>query len=273
VPHFETAPPGSFATALLTAFVCFWTFWSASEFYYEGWGTPFPQPLAYLIPFAIALALGAATLAWPRVMGGAIIRALKHRVLRLGHHDEPPALGVFVRTDPLLGRHRHPHAARRRALHRRRTRARKARGSGRSVRAPRGGGAASAGSASWACRWRSRSSSRRSSCRRFSCAWTTESGGPESSKVTGCGSVWAPAGPGWNWQQPWGGYPSWDSLALYGEPPVGLKTAGRRAPDMRRQTTWPARACVGTSTPKVPPSCPSPLASGACRRPTSSSGR
>ena len=35
--------------------------------------------------------------------------------------------------------------------------------------------------------------------------------------------TWAPAGPGWNWRQPWGGYPSWHSLALYGVAPVGLE--------------------------------------------------
>ena len=34
--------------------------------------------------------------------------------------------------------------------------------------------------------------------------------------------IWAPEGPGWNWRQPWGGYPSWQSIALYGMPPVGL---------------------------------------------------
>ena len=34
--------------------------------------------------------------------------------------------------------------------------------------------------------------------------------------------MWAPEGPGWNWQQPWGGYPSWQSIALYGAPPVGM---------------------------------------------------
>lgn len=33
---------------------------------------------------------------------------------------------------------------------------------------------------------------------------------------------WAPAGPGWNWRQDFGGYPSWSSLALYGVEPVGL---------------------------------------------------
>ena len=34
--------------------------------------------------------------------------------------------------------------------------------------------------------------------------------------------VWAPEGPGWNYRQPWGGYPSWQSVALYGVRPVGL---------------------------------------------------
>ena len=34
--------------------------------------------------------------------------------------------------------------------------------------------------------------------------------------------IWAPAGPGWNWKQDFGGYPSWDSLAAYGKAPVGL---------------------------------------------------
>jgi len=35
--------------------------------------------------------------------------------------------------------------------------------------------------------------------------------------------VWAPAGPGWNWKQPWGGYPSWNSIALYGVEPIGIE--------------------------------------------------
>lgn len=34
--------------------------------------------------------------------------------------------------------------------------------------------------------------------------------------------IWAPAGPGWNWKQDFGGYPSWDSLATYGIEPIGL---------------------------------------------------
>jgi hypothetical protein len=35
--------------------------------------------------------------------------------------------------------------------------------------------------------------------------------------------IWAPQGPGWNWKQPWGGFPSRDDLALYGVPPIGFE--------------------------------------------------
>jgi len=46
----------------------------------------------------------------------------------------------------------------------------------------------------------------------------------------GVALVWAPAGPGWNWRQPYGGYPSWDMLAWYGRPPVGMKTGDALPP-------------------------------------------
>jgi len=34
--------------------------------------------------------------------------------------------------------------------------------------------------------------------------------------------IWAPEGPGWNWKQDFGGYPSWNALASYGIEPLGL---------------------------------------------------
>jgi hypothetical protein len=34
--------------------------------------------------------------------------------------------------------------------------------------------------------------------------------------------IWAPEGPGWNWKQDYGGYPSWNMIALYGLDPVGF---------------------------------------------------
>jgi len=40
--------------------------------------------------------------------------------------------------------------------------------------------------------------------------------------------VWAPMGPGWNWQQPDGTYPSWSAIATYGVPPAGFKSATER---------------------------------------------
>lgn len=38
----------------------------------------------------------------------------------------------------------------------------------------------------------------------------------------GVNLVWAPEGPGWNWMQDYGGYPSWNMVALYGLDPVGM---------------------------------------------------
>jgi hypothetical protein len=34
--------------------------------------------------------------------------------------------------------------------------------------------------------------------------------------------IWAPEGPGWNWRQDFGGFPSWNRIALYGLSPVGM---------------------------------------------------
>lgn len=41
-------------------------------------------------------------------------------------------------------------------------------------------------------------------------------------KGSGSNLLWAPEGPGWNWKQDYGGYPSWQMVALYGLPPVGF---------------------------------------------------
>jgi hypothetical protein len=53
-----------------------------------------------------------------------------------------------------------------------------------------------------------------------------DDGNRSARKIEGNGVtlIWAPSGPGWNWQQDFGGYPSWDALAAYGIEPVGLDT-------------------------------------------------
>lgn len=214
--------PGIIGTGLLTVFVGFWTFWSFGELYYEGWWTPFPQPLAYLIPCAIAVALAAAAVAWPRVMGWIIIAlsvlfygwAISMNLQRWGFTWGLALSWAGLASLTLLGgglfvadgtiRARHPEYA-------------------------------PSPSAPW---WRRRA------------RWLVVLGVP---LVIGVGFsvvqipqilmrhddgqrgarliegnsvrlVWAPVGPGWNWKQSWGGFPSWDSLAFYGVAPIGLKT-------------------------------------------------
>lgn len=50
--------------------------------------------------------------------------------------------------------------------------------------------------------------------------------------------IWAPEGPGWNWQQPWGGYPSWDAIALYGVPPTGMEWKSKPGYGKAEDGTW-----------------------------------
>lgn len=61
--------PGIIATTLLIVTTSMWTFWGTAEMYYEGWGNPFPAPLAYLVPGAICLLLSLVAVTWPRVGG------------------------------------------------------------------------------------------------------------------------------------------------------------------------------------------------------------
>lgn len=183
---------------------------------------PFPQPLAYLIPFAVALALGAATLAWPRVMGVVIIVlsiafygwAVSMNLRRWGFSWGLVFSWAGMAAFTLVG------------------------GAlfivDGTICARRGAGAEPRAEPWWRRRLR----------------WLAVVGVPVATALVmsainlppilmrhddgdrgarlmesgGVRLVWAPAGPGWNWRQPWGGYASWDSLAFYGVPPVGLKT-------------------------------------------------
>jgi hypothetical protein len=218
--------PGVIAAVLLGAFGCFWTYWSFGEFYYEGWGMPFPQPLAYLLPSAVAITLGALTLVWPRVMGGVIIAlsvafygwAISMNLQRWGFSWALVLTWSGMASLTLVGGGLVI-----------------ADGVIRARRPPDAGAAAGP----W---WR----------RRF--RWLVVVGvpllvaagmtavqlpanlmryddgnrGARLIDADGVRLVWAPEGPGWNWRQPWGGYPSWDSLAYYGAAPIGLKEIWKR---------------------------------------------
>jgi hypothetical protein len=67
------AVPGAVATVLMAGIAGLWVFWSLGELFYEGWGTPLPGPLLYLIPGALSLGLCLAALRWPLFGGIALI--------------------------------------------------------------------------------------------------------------------------------------------------------------------------------------------------------
>lgn len=231
MPSFRRRIPGIAATVLLTAFTGFWTYWSCAEFYYEGWGTPFPQPFAYLIPATIAVVLGAATLAWPRVMGGVIIAltvvfygwAISMNLQRWGFSwGLILSWGAMAACSFLAGLLFIV--------------------DGRNRTGP-GPDDTAAPQPWWArrARWLSvvgvpAAIALVITAVQLPQILMRQDDGNRGARViegNGVRLVWAPAGPGWNWLQPWGGYPSWDSLAFYGVAPVGLKSgkalAGRTA--------------------------------------------
>jgi hypothetical protein len=220
--------PGYIATGLLTVTTTLWVFWGTAEMYYEGWGNPFPTPLAYLIPGAVCLVATVLVLTWPRVagwfvvVGGALFTAwyLTLQIRRAGGFNlwailsGFPISGLIVVVGALFlveGRSR-----------RRRQQA----------GVPR--------HANWALRNLHYLVALGAPLLTFLIVSATQlpniltrvdDGDRGERRIEGNGVtlVWAPAGPGWNWKQPWGGYPSWDSLALYGMLPIGLegKTADR----------------------------------------------
>ncbi len=194
-----------------------WTFWGWAEFYYEAWGLPWPEPLYYFAPAGISLALALVALRWPR--GGGLLSVIAAGLFSLWVFASrwgrvPPArllAWLPLTLGPVL----------------------------------LGGALTWGGPVAW-------DPSPAAARRRWGWALLPPvlvslavsavmlprvlrrvDDGDRGARVIvpaiGPALRWAPAGPGWNWQQPWGGYPSWDALAWYGRPPVGLK-AGAALP-------------------------------------------
>ncbi|PWH15734.1 MAG: hypothetical protein DDG60_05285 [Anaerolineae bacterium] len=207
--------PGCLAAALMTLTTCLWTFWGISELYYEGWGLPFPQPLAYLVPAALCLALSLLTLRQPRtggwvlLLGGAAFTLLWWGLAwrRLGA-PKPAALLGMIPVSALLC------VTGGLFLLEARYRAR--------TGATGVGGRTSlllAGGLPLLVVLTVTVSELPPLLHRHDDGMR----GPRRITAPGVDLLWAPQGPGWNWKQPWGGYPSWNALALYGKPPLGLE--------------------------------------------------
>ncbi len=212
--------PGYAALFYLVLTTSLWTFWGAAEMYYEGWGLPFPVPLVYLVPGGICLLLTLAALAWPRfggwllilVGGGFSLWWGRLAISRGGFSLQWvlatfPVSGLLVLTGALLlvdGQRRARLLA--------------------AGRTPPPG---------WLARnWRFVAALGAPLIVLIAVSASSLPGVPAREDdgdrgarwIEGHGVtlIWAPAGPGWNWQQPNGDYPSWESLAAYGVPPVGL---------------------------------------------------
>ena len=212
--------PGYVAAGLMILITTVWTYWGMAEMYHEGWWGAWYNRLPYLVPGAVCLALTLVALTWPRLggvlivlIGGAFTLFFLDVQVVDGRLTFERSLGGIMVSGPLVllgglflveG-----------ILKRRRE-------------------APSRPAAPW---WRRNLRYLLAlgpplavvvgvSAYMLPIVLTRLDDGDRSARLIeghGVTLVWAPEGPGWNWRQPWGGYPSWDDVALYGVPPVGLE--------------------------------------------------
>lgn len=217
---FNDRTAGWIGKILLIVITSFWCVWSVGEMYHEGWWGPFYIRLIYLIPGAAFLTLTLVGIRWPQIGGWLIVvlgGLFTLSFLDIGFVDGKLTMGRdlagFMVSGPLvfLG-----------VLLLVEARNQKRRIAQQWVPHPR-----------W---WRRN-------------IWYLLAVGPplliligwsiQSLPVVltrvddrdrgarliegdGVTLVWAPEGPGWNWRQDYGGFPSWNMIALYGLPPVGM---------------------------------------------------
>jgi len=226
--QFKRRLPGYVATALVILTTTFWTYWGVGEMYYEGWGLPFPYPIRYLIPAAACLALTLVALTWPRAGGwlliviGVAFTAWWWRLAAArGWLSLTWILGTFPVSSLLIltgalfllewryRRQRHDEGWTQPKPWLRRNPCPERSEWGRYVLAVGIPLLVVIGVSAY-----------------FAPLLLTRvddgARGARLIEGNGVSLIWAPEGPGWNWKQPSGGYPSWDRLALYGVPPVGF---------------------------------------------------
>jgi hypothetical protein len=213
--------PGYIAAGLLILTTSLLTLWGTFVMYYEGWGSAFPPMWLYLVPALISLGLSLFALTWPRaggwllviigglfavwwsvMAGGRVRMTISWVVTTLPLITTLVITGVFLLLEAR-------HLDRQHGLGRR----------------PRG----SLFQRNW----------------RYLLAVgvpllvflivsvfylpkvlrRVDDGDRGASLVHGNGVslIWAPQGPGWNWSQPDGLYPTWSRVALYGLPPLGFE--------------------------------------------------
>lgn len=210
--------PGWIASLLMIFFSTYWTYWGANEMYHEGWWGAWYHPLPYLIPIAATLLPTLAAMRWPLPGGITIVGAgvftfffFRGDVSWIGLAIA--LVGVAFIFDGIQKR-RSPEVEKSRPA------------------------------AWWKRDWLYRLAFGLPllvfgivSANMLPVVLTRVDDGDRSARLiegNGVDLIWAPEGPGWNWEQPYGGYPSWQALALYGLDPLGMEDKpgyGRQSDD------------------------------------------
>jgi len=221
--------PGIIATGLMIIITTFWSYWSFAEMYHEGWWGPFYIRLAYLIPGGICLLMTLIGIKWPKVggwliiiIGGAFTVFFLDISIIDGKLSFDRDIFGFLISAPfvLIG----------------------------CMFIFEGKNQAKRLASGWvpSSKWWKRNirfilsispviiALVGSSIYSLPIVLTRIDDGYRGASLIEGNDVtllWAPEGPGWNWKQEFGGYPSWNSIALYGVSPIGFgeKTGYTRA--------------------------------------------
>ena len=220
--HFKQRWPGIVGMGLMTLITTLWMFWSMEEMYYEGWWGGWKVRLAYLIPGMVCWLLLVLAVWQPRIGGWALVlvgtgftiwwwgpEALRGTLTLERVLSQAPMCAAIAGVGVLF------------LLEGRWRRQREALGwqpAGRWVL--RNLHWAAAVGAPLVVILGSSAANLPGILARV------DDGDRGARRITGDGVdlVWAPRGPGWNWLQDFGGYPSWNKLAWYGVEPVGMET-------------------------------------------------
>ena len=196
--------PGLIVSSLMILFTLFWTFWGTAEMYHEGWWGAWYNRLPYLVPIILTLIPTIVAFKWP-IVGGIVISCVglfalfffSSGVSVIGLTIALVGSGFIV--DALIKRRTHINDV---PLSR------------------------------WHQHWRSVTVISGViiifivvSMINLPVVLTRIDDGDRGARLIEgpyITLIWAPEGPGWNWKQPWGGYPAWQKIALYGIEPVGF---------------------------------------------------
>jgi len=245
-----SAIPGWIASLTMIALTTFWTYWGIAEMYHEGWWGAWVNRLPYLAPVAVCLVPTLAAFRWP-IVGGAVIVAfgifggwffaniaiIFAAMVGIG--------ALFIVHGILLRRSAHPDGGADSSPTRTAETTNSDTEAVDTLNQPRRRqpAASAPGPSPW---WRRNLrfvlalglpflTTVGVSAANLPIVLTRIDNGDRSAQLikgNGLTLVWAPEGPGWNYRQPWGGYPSWQAVALYGVEPVGFDDKpgyGRRA--------------------------------------------